>query len=155
MIEEGKKAPAFKCVDDKGNSVALSDFKGQPVVLYYYPKDDTPGCTKEAIGFTEKLPEFDALGAAILGVSKDTVAKHTKFKDKHGLKITLLSDEDGALCEKFGVWVEKKNYGRTYMGIERSTFLIDGSGKIRKIWRKVRVNGHVDAVLQELQNSAT
>jgi len=151
MVEEGKKAPAFRGKTDGGGTIALSEFKGRTLVLYFYPKDDTPGCTKEAIGFTEKAKDFTKLDTAVVGVSRDTVAKHDKFKDKHGLAVTLLADEDGTICDKYGVWVEKKNYGRTYMGIERSTFLIDEKGVVRKVWRKVRVNGHVDAVLQEVR----
>lgn len=149
MVEEGKKAPVFRGKTDGDGKIALSDFKGRKLVLYFYPKDDTPGCTKEAVGFTERAKEFAKLDTAIVGVSRDTVAKHDKFKNKYDLAVTLLSDEDGSVCEKYGVWVEKKNYGRTYMGIERSTFLIDEKGVVRKAWRKVRVNGHVDAVLEE------
>jgi len=151
MVEEGKKAPAFRGRTDGGGKVALSDFKGRQLVLYFYPKDDTPGCTKEAIGFTERAKDFAKLDTAIVGVSRDSVDRHDRFKEKYGLGVTLLSDEDGAVCEKYGVWVEKKNYGRTYMGIERSTFLIDEKGIVRKVWNKVRVNGHVDAVLAEVK----
>ena len=118
------------------------------MVLYFYPKDDTPGCTKEACGFQESLPNFSKLDAAIIGVSKDSITRHKNFKSKYGLNFTLGSDEDGSVCESYGVWKEKKNYGRTYMGIERSTFLIDGKGVIRNVWRKVKVNGHVDEVLE-------
>lgn len=142
----GDKAPAFSLPTDGGGTFALKDAKG-PVVLYFYPKDDTPGCTTEAIDFTAALPTFKKLGATIVGASKDTVAKHDKFKAKHGIDITLVADEEGSLCEAYGVWVEKKNYGRTYMGIERSTFLIDADGKIAQIWRKVRVKKHIDDVL--------
>lgn len=151
IIEEGVKAPAFTLPRDGGGKTALKDFKGQKLVLYFYPKDDTSGCTKQAIGFSEALDAFEAAGAAIVGVSKDTVAKHDKFKDKHDLTIALGSDEDGTVLEKYGVWVEKKMYGKTYMGIERSTFLIDEKGVVRKVWRKVRVPGHVDAVLEAVQ----
>ena len=146
-LSVGDKAPAFTLATDGGGKFALSKADG-PVVLYFYPKDDTPGCTTEAIDFTAALPQFEKLGVQVVGVSKDTVAKHDKFKAKHNLGITLVSDEDGKLCEKYGVWVEKKNYGRTYMGIERSTFLIDDKGKIAAIWRKVRVKGHVEKVLE-------
>jgi len=118
--------------------------------LYFYPKDDTPGCTKEAIGFTEALEGFAASGATVLGVSKDTVAKHEKFVTKHGLKIALLSDADGDVCERYGTWVEKQMYGKTYFGVERATFLI-ADGKIAKMWRKVKVPGHVDAVLDAVR----
>jgi len=117
-------------------------------VLYFYPKDDTPGCTKEAIGFTESLAAFTAANTVVVGVSKDSVAKHAKFRAKYELGIPLVSDEDGTLCEDYGVWVEKAMYGKTYMGIERATYLIDTTGKIAQIWRKVRVPGHVDAVLE-------
>lgn len=147
----GDIAPAFSAPRDGGDTVSLSDLKGKPVVLYFYPKDDTSGCTKEAIGFTEALDQFDAAGAVILGVSKDSVKKHDKFIAKHDLKIALLSDEDGDLCERYGVWVEKKMYGKTYMGIERATFLIDAEGKIAQVWRKVKVPGHVDAVLEAVK----
>jgi len=127
--------------------VNLSDFAGQKIVLYFYPRDDTSGCTKEAIGFTNSLDDFAALDTVILGVSKDSVTKHDKFVAKHDLKIALLSDADGDVCERYGTWVEKKMYGKTYMGIERATYLIDAGGKIAQIWHKVRVPGHVDAVL--------
>ena len=121
---------------------------GQNVIVYFYPKDDTPGCTKQAIGFSEHLEAFQTANTAIIGISKDTVTKHDKFIAKHDLTIRLASDEEGKVIEKYGVWVEKKMYGKTYMGIERSTFLIDGKGVIREIWRKVRVPGHVEAVLE-------
>lgn len=147
----GDMAPDFTAPRDGGGTVALADLKGKPVVLYFYPKDDTSGCTKEAIGFTEALAEFDAAGAVILGVSKDSVKKHDKFIAKHELKIALLSDEEGDLCERYGVWVEKKMYGKTYMGIERATYLIDADGKIAQVWRKVKVPGHVEAVLEAVK----
>ncbi len=116
-------------------------------MLYFYPRDDTPGCTREAQEFTEALAEFARAGAEIVGVSKDSAAKHDKFRAKYGLPFTLVSDAEGDICERYGVWVEKKNYGKTYMGIERSTFLIDADGSVSKVWRKVKVAGHVDAVL--------
>ena len=141
----GDDAPAVVLPRDGGDIVTLSDIDG-PVVLYFYPKDDTPGCTKEAIGFTQDLGAFAASGATILGVSKDTVAKHEKFVAKHGLKIALLSDEVGDVCERYRVWVSKQMYGKTFMGIERATFLIN-DGKIARIWRKVKVPGHVEEVL--------
>ncbi len=147
MIEEGQPAPDFSLPRDGGEQVSLEDYRGRPVVLYFYPKDDTSGCTKEAIGFTEMLPEFEAAGAAVFGVSKDSVAQHDKFRDKHSLGVALLSDEEGDVCERYGVWGEKSMYGKTYMGIDRSTFLIDGDGRVRRIWRKVKVPGHVDEVL--------
>lgn len=152
MLETGDKAPAFSLPTEDGGKVSLKDYKGRMLVLYFYPRDDTPGCTKEAIGFSEMLEEFDAAGADILGVSKDTPAKHAKFREKHDLTVPLASDEDGKMLEAYGAWVEKKNYGRTYMGIERSTFLIDGKGIIRQIWRKVRVPGHVEKVLEAVQS---
>lgn len=142
----GETAPDFNLPCDGGETVSLSDFKGKKVVLYFYPKDDTPGCTKEAIGFTESVDDFAALDTVILGVSKDSVTKHEKFVGKYDLKIALLSDEEGDVCERYGTWVEKSMYGKTYMGIERATFLIDAEGKIAQIWRKVKVPGHVDAV---------
>lgn len=145
----GTAAPDVTLPRDGGDMITLADIRG-PVVLYFYPKDDTPGCTKEAIGFTEHLEGFAASGATILGISKDTVAKHEKFIAKHDLKIALLSDADGDVCERFGVWVEKNMYGKQYMGIERATFLISG-GKITRIWRKVKVPGHVDEVLDAVR----
>ena len=151
MVELGKKAPAFKMPTDGGGTVALKDLKGQKVVLYFYPKDDTPGCTKEACGFRDALPDFSKIDAVIIGVSKDTVAKHDKFKAKYELPFTLASDEDGAVCEAYGTWVEKNMYGRKYMGIERATFLIDEKGVLRGEWRKVKVKGHVEDVLETAQ----
>lgn len=147
-LSEGDAAPAFSMPTPGGAEVSLSDFAGKTLVLYFYPKDDTPGCTTEAIDFTTEAAAFETAGAAVVGVSKDSVAKHEKFAAKHGLLVTLGSDENGTVCEDYGVWVEKKNYGRTYMGIERTTFLIDGAGKIAKIWRKVKVKGHVAEVLE-------
>ncbi|MFQ1700981.1 thioredoxin-dependent thiol peroxidase [Loktanella agnita] len=144
----GDTAPAISLPRDGGDIISLSDFSGKNVVLYFYPRDDTPGCTKEAIGFTENLAAFDAQDTVILGVSKDPVKKHDKFIAKHDLKIALLSDETGDVCERYGVWVEKNMYGKKSMGIERATFLIGKDGKIAQIWRKVRVPGHVDAVLE-------
>ena len=152
MVEIGDKAPAFSLPTEDGGKVSLKDYKGRILVLYFYPRDDTPGCTKEAIGFSEHLEEFGAAGADILGVSKDTPAKHAKFREKHDLTVPLASDEDGKMLEAYGAWVEKKNYGRTYMGIERSTFLIDAKGVIRQVWRKVRVPGHVETVLEAVQS---
>ncbi len=151
MLEEGDKAPAFTLPTDNDGDVSLSDFKGRKLILYFYPKDDTPGCTKEAIGFTEALDDFEAANASILGVSKDTVAKHGKFRAKHELGVGLASDEDGKVIEAYGSWVEKQMYGKTYMGIDRSTFLIDEKGVVKKIWRKVRVPKHVETVLAAAQ----
>lgn len=147
----GDKAPDISLPRDGGEIVNLSDFAGKKVVLYFYPKDDTPGCTKEAIGFTENVDAFAELDTVILGVSKDSVKKHDKFVAKHDLKIALLSDEEGDVCERYGTWVEKSMYGKTYMGIERATYLIDAEGKIAQAWRKVRVPGHVDAVLDAVR----
>jgi peroxiredoxin Q/BCP len=131
---------------DTADDISLTSLKGKAFVLYFYPKDDTPGCTKEAIGFSERIKDFDNVGVTVIGVSKDTVAKHAKFRGKHDLSVILASDEEGATCEAYGVWVEKNMYGRKYMGIERATFLIDASGTVRNIWRKVKVKDHVDAV---------
>ena len=147
-LAEGDKAPDFNMTTDAGGSVSLADLKGRPVVLYFYPKDDTPGCTTEACGFRDLEADFSSVDATVIGVSRDSVKRHDKFKAKYDLNFALGSDEDGVVTEAYGVWVEKMNYGRSYMGIERSTFLIDGTGAIAKIWRKVRVKGHVDAVLE-------
>ena len=147
QIGAGSEAPDFTLPQDGGDDVTLSALRPGIVVLYFYPKDDTSGCTKEAVGFTEHLDAFEAAGAKVLGVSKDTVAKHGKFRAKHDLGVTLLSDAESDVCERYGVWVEKKMYGKTYMGIERATFLIDGDGKVARVWRKVKVAGHVEEVL--------
>lgn len=144
----GDNAPAFTLPRDGGEQVSLADYAGQAVVLYFYPRDDTPGCTKEAIGFTEMADEFTAANTVVIGASKDSVKKHDKFREKHGLGVVLVSDEESDLCETYGVWVEKSMYGKTYMGIERATFLIGPDGKIAQIWRKVKVPGHVEAVLE-------
>ncbi|HEX6957299.1 MAG TPA: peroxiredoxin [Ferrovibrio sp.] len=151
-LEIGDKAPAFRLPTDGGGKVALSDLKGKIVVLYFYPKDDTSGCTKEAIDFSAAKAKFDKLGAVVIGCSRDSVAAHDKFKTKHKLKVTLAADEAGKTTEAYGVWVEKSLYGRKYMGIERATFLIDRTGKIAGIWRKVKVPGHVEAVLKAAQS---
>ena len=150
-LKTGDLAPNFNMPTDGGASVELSALKGKNVVLYFYPKDDTPGCTTEAIDFSTLIADFDAANTVIIGVSKDTVAKHDKFKAKHELKVTLGSDEDGNVLEAYGVWVLKKLYGREYMGIERATFLIDGDGKLAQIWRKVKVKGHAQAVLDAVR----
>ena len=147
-VEEGSKAPDFSLPTDSGETVSLATFAGGPLVLYFYPKDDTSGCTKEAIAFTGLSNEFDALGARVLGVSPDSVAKHAKFRAKHELGVLLGADEEKQTLETYGVWVEKSMYGRKYMGVERSTFLIDGDGVVRKAWRKVKVPGHAEAVLE-------
>lgn len=147
-LDIGDTAPDFACASDTGETLTRADYAGRQLVLYFYPRDDTPGCTLEAIDFTARIKEFTAANTAILGVSADTVAKHAKFKAKHGLGITLLSDPDTDMLCAYGVWVEKNMYGRKYMGIERATFLIGTDGKIRDIWRKVKVKGHADAVLE-------
>ena len=150
----GDKAPDFSMPSDGGATASLSDFKGRYLVLYFYPKDDTPGCTKEAIGFTENKGNFESLNASILGISKDTPAKHDKFIAKHDLKVRLGSDENGEMIESYGVWVEKNMYGKKYMGIERATYLISPKGIILEIWRKVRVKEHVATVLAALEKHA-
>ena len=150
-LEEGALAPEFSMPTNGGGSVSSAELKGKPFILYFYPKDDTPGCTKEACGFRDALPDFSSVDATVIGVSKDTVAKHDKFVAKYELTFPLASDEDGAVCEAFGTWVEKSMYGKKYMGIERATFLVDADGKIAKIWRKVKVPGHVDAVLEAVK----
>lgn len=150
-IGPGAAAPAFTLPADGGREVSLSDYAGRKLVLYFYPKDDTSGCTKEAVGFTEEIAAFEAAGAAVVGVSKDTAAKHDKFIAKHELKVTLVSDADGDLCEQFGVWKEKSMYGKKYMGIERSTFLIGPDGTVLEAWRNVKVPGHVAAVLEAVK----
>ena len=147
MVEVGNKAPDFKLNTDGGGEISLKSLKGKPVVVYFYPKDDTSGCTKEAIDFTALAPEFQRAGATVIGISPDSVAKHDKFKAKHDLAVTLAADEDKRVCEAYGVWVQKSMYGRKYMGVERSTFLVDRDGKLARAWRKVKVPGHADEVL--------
>jgi peroxiredoxin Q/BCP len=151
MTEIGAPAPDFTLPRDGSSEISLSDQKPKAVVLYFYPKDDTSGCTKQAQGFTEMADAFAAAGAVVIGVSKDSVAKHDKFIAKHGLGVILASDEESDVCERYGVWAEKSMYGKKYMGIERSTFLIDGSGVLRGEWRKVKVPGHVEAVLEAVK----
>lgn len=146
-LKIGDKAPAIHLPADDDREIDLNDFQGQKLVLYFYPKDDTPGCTTEACSFTENLSVFNRLNVAVVGVSKDSVAKHKKFKTKHKLTFPLLSDEHGDVCERYGVWGEKSMYGKKYMGIERTTFLIDEKGVIAHIWPKVKVNGHVAEIL--------
>ena len=147
MIEIGTQAPDFTLPRDGGETLSLSALRPKAVVLYFYPKDDTSGCTREAVDFTELGPDFAAAGAMVVGVSKDSATKHDKFIAKHALGVTLVSDEDSDLCERYGVWVEKSMYGKSYMGIERATFLIDGAGVVRGVWRKVKVPGHAAEVL--------
>lgn len=146
-VDVGDKAPDFTLPTDGGGELSLSSLKGKNVVLYFYPKDDTSGCTAESIAFRDALADFEKAGTAVVGLSKDSTAKHDKFKAKYDLNFPLVADEECTACEAFGVWVEKSMYGRKYMGIERSTFVIDGTGKIRQAWRKVKVPGHVDEVL--------
>ena len=150
-VEEGKKAPGFTGATDGGGKLKLSELRGKPVVLYFYPKDDTPGCTIEACGFCDGATAFKKLKAQVIGVSKDSVARHDKFKAKYKLNFPLVSDEDGKICEKYGTWVEKSLYGRKYMGIERATFLIDRTGTVARVWHKVKVPGHIDEVLKALK----
>lgn len=150
-LDIGDKAPDFDLPTDGGKTLKLSSLRGKKVVLYFYPKDSTPGCTTEAEGFRDAIKTFAKAGTEIVGVSKDSVKRHDNFKSKLALPFPLVSDTEGTACEAYEVWVEKKNYGRTYMGIERSTFLIDEAGKIAQIWRKVRVKGHVDTVLAAAQ----
>lgn len=146
-VEVGSPAPDFSLPTDGGGRVTLSQFRGKKLILYFYPKDDTPGCTKEACGFRDQFPEFTGTDAVVIGVSRDAPASHDKFKAKYELPFTLAADQDGDACERYGVWVEKNMYGKKSMGVERSTFLIDGTGVVRRIWRKVKVDGHVEAVL--------
>jgi peroxiredoxin Q/BCP len=150
MVKEGDRAPGFELERDGGEIIRLKDFAGSPVILYFYPKDDTSGCTKEAIAFTELAGAFAARGAAIVGISPDSAARHDKFKAKHGLKVILAADTEKSTAGDYGVWVEKSMYGRKYMGVERSTFLIGGDGRIARMWRKVKVPGHAEAVLDAL-----
>lgn len=147
-IREGAPAPDFTLMDADGEMVSLAAHRGRNVVLYFYPKDDTSGCTKEALGFEAHLAEFEAAGCSILGVSPDPVASHRRFADKHGLTCRLLADPDKEAIQAYGVWVEKSMYGRRYMGVERTTLLIDAEGRIARVWSKVKVPGHVEEVLE-------
>jgi len=148
MVNQGDRIPNVKLIGQEGKEISPSDFRGQKLVLYFYPKDDTTGCTREAQDFSALAAEFEKAGTWVLGVSKDDAASHRKFSDKYGLKVALASDPEGHACEAFGVWTEKNMYGRKYMGIERSTFLIDRDGRVDRIWRKVKVPGHAEAVLE-------
>jgi len=150
-LQESQKAPEFDLPGDGGVRIRLADLRGTAAVVYFYPKDDTSGCTKEAIAFSQLKGEFEAAGARIVGISADPPAKHDAFKTKHDLTISLASDEEKEVLEAYGVWVEKSMYGRRYMGIERSTFLIDKTGTIARIWRKVRVPGHAEQVLEAVK----
>lgn len=154
MPEAGKKAPAFSLPSHRGGTVKLSQFKGRPVVLFFYPKDNTPGCTVEAKGFQAALASLTKHGAAVLGVSPDSVASHCKFAEKFGLDFDLLADTEHAAAQKYGVWVEKNMYGKKFMGIQRATFLIDAAGKIAKVWPKVKPDQHATEVLAALDELA-
>jgi peroxiredoxin Q/BCP len=149
-VEPGQRAPAFTLTADDGAKVRLSDFKGQPVVLYFYPKDDTPGCTREACAFRDQQTRFKKMGVAVLGVSPDSTSSHALFRDKFRLNFPLLSDEHHAVAEKYGAWREKNMYGKKSMGVVRSTFLIDATGKVAKVWKQVKVDGHDEQVLAAL-----
>jgi peroxiredoxin Q/BCP len=151
MVEDGKKAPDFELKDSDGKSTRLSGLKGHPLVLYFYPKDDTSGCTAEAKDFTCLIDDFKRSGAEVIGVSPDSPESHRKFREKYGLGVRLLADEAREAAEAYGVWVEKSMYGRKYMGVERSTFLIDKAGKVARIWRSVRVPGHAEEVLEAVR----
>lgn len=152
MPDVNDDAPDFTLPQSDGDPVRLSDLKGQTVILFFYPRDNTPGCTKESIGFSEKMQSFSDAGALVFGISKDSIASHEKFTTKHDLGVPLLSDENGTVCEDYGVWKEKKMYGKTFMGIERTTVLVTPEGRIGHIWRKVKVPGHVDDVLETVQS---
>jgi peroxiredoxin Q/BCP len=151
MVQEGEAVPDVKMEGPDGNPVSPTDFSGQKLVVYFYPKDDTSGCTKEAQDFSALAEQFTAAGTWVLGVSKDSAAKHRKFTDKYELKVPLATDSDGSACEAFGVWTEKSMYGRKYMGIERTTFLVDRDGVVKRAWRKVSVPGHAEEVLRAAQ----
>jgi peroxiredoxin Q/BCP len=150
MVEEGKPAPTFTLPSDAGDQVSLESFHGRPVVVYFYPKDSTPGCTRQACGIRDVWGEFEKRGAVVLGVSPDSPRSHAKFKGKHGLPFTLLADEEHTVAERYGVWVEKSLLGKKYMGIERSTFVIDPDGNVAKIMRRVKPDTHADDVLAAL-----
>lgn len=152
MLEVGKKAPDFSLLNQDEKKISLKNYLGQKVVLYFYPKDDTSGCTKEACGFSDDLPKFNKIDAVILGVSPDSVKSHKKFSEKYKLKFDLLADEEKLVLEKYGVWKEKSMYGRKYMGVERTTFIIDEKGKIKKVFNKVKVEGHNKEVLEALKD---
>jgi peroxiredoxin Q/BCP len=150
VVEEGQEAPDFELTSDSGERVRLSRFRGNPVVLYFYPRDDTPGCTKQACGIRDSYEDFNERGAVVLGVSPDKESSHVKFKQRYGLPFTLLADPEHEVAEQYGVWVEKKYMGRTYMGVERSTFLIDKGGRIARVMRRVKPDTHVEKVLAAL-----
>lgn len=150
-LEIGQKAPEFELQGEEGKTLKLAELRGKPVVVYFYPQDDTETCTAEAIEFSRLKPEFGRFGAAVIGISPDTQKSHRKFRDKYGLTVELASDENRKTIEAYGLWGEKTTFGRTYMGVERATFLIDKHGRIARIWRKVRVKGHADAVLEAVK----
>ena len=150
-LEVGQDAPRFELPRDGGGTLKLAELIGNPIVLYFYPKDDTSGCTAESIDFSRLLPEFEKAGATVIGISPDSVKSHDKFKTKHSLAVNLVSDETRSTLETYGVWVEKSMYGRKYMGVERTTILIDRDGKIARIWAKVKVPGHADEVLEAVR----
>ena len=152
MPQVGQSAPRIVLPRDGGGTLDLTSLTGRKVVVYFYPKDDTSGCTLEAKGFSAAAEAFEAAGAVVVGISRDSVKSHDRFRDKHGLKVILLSDEEGTVTEAFGVWVEKSMYGRKYMGVERATFLIDGEGIVRRVWPKVKVPGHVEEVLEAVRD---
>jgi thioredoxin-dependent peroxiredoxin len=153
MIEEGRPAPDFTLTSDSGDAVTLSSFRGKPVILYFYPKDDTPGCTAQACGIRDAYGEFERAGAVVLGVSPDSEASHGKFRSKYDLPFTLLADPEHEVAAQYGVWVEKKNYGKTSMGIERSTFVIDADGNVARVMRRVNPKSHADDVLAALDSA--
>jgi len=150
-VEPGHPAPDFCLPDQDGRELCLKDLRGRWVVLYFYPKDNTPGCTAEALGFSDLLPEFERLGAVVIGISPDSVESHRKFREKKGVKVRLLSDEGKEVIEAYGVWQKKKNFGKEYFGVVRTTYLIDPDGKVAHLWKKVRVKGHPGAVLEKLK----
>lgn len=150
LLKPGQKAPSFSLMNDQGEKVSLKDFSGKKLIVYFYPKDNTPGCTQESCDFRDQFSRLKKAGVEVVGVSKDSVASHLKFKTKFDFPFSLLSDSEGEMCESYGVWKEKSLYGKKYMGIERTTFLIDEKGKIMKVYPKVSVKGHVDAILKDL-----
>jgi thioredoxin-dependent peroxiredoxin len=154
-LMSGDRAPAFRLETDNSGEISSTKLRGKPFILYFYPKDDTSGCTKEAIAFSQDKKKFDSLGATVIGVSKDSVSSHGKFRDKHKLAIVLGSDPDLETAQAYGTWVQKSMYGRRYMGMERATFLVDEKGVIRRVWRKVKVPGHSTAVLEALRELST
>jgi thioredoxin-dependent peroxiredoxin len=152
MVEAGQLAPDFTLLDQRGEPVTLSQLRGTPVVLYFYPKDDTPGCTKEACAFSDARTEYEKAGAKVIGVSPDSVTSHQKFADKYGLSFTLVADPEKEVCKSYGIWKEKNMYGKKAMGVERTTFVIDHNGVVRKVFPKVKVDGHSDAVLETIRS---